>query len=901
MIGPGTRLGPYEITALIGEGGMGKVWRAHHTALKRDDALKVLPDAFASDPERLARFRREAQVLASLNHPNIAHVYGLEQSDGVQALVMELVEGPTLADRIAQGPIPVDEALPIAKQIAEALEAAHERGIIHRDLKPANIKLRPDGVVKVLDFGLAKALEPASSANVNATASPTITSPAMMTGVGVLLGTAAYMSPEQAKGLPADHRSDVFSFGSVLYEMLVGQRPFHGDNVPEILASVLAREPDFTLLPLSLHPRLLELLRRCFEKTPRRRWQAVGDLRAEIESIAAATEHGRVSVSPAAPQAAWWRRAIAPAVTALAVATLGVAGITYIRPVPAAPTVMRFAVALQGFGLNFGNRGFAISPDGTRIAYATPEGLHVRSMSEFDTRLIVPTGATGIVAPFFSPDGQMLAFMSDGVLKRISVTGGTPVTIASLPANDELSWESDQILVGGTSAIRRVMPSGRTLEQLVPLKQGELGWAPHILPGGEWVLFTAAQGRAPEQWDEAQIVAQSISSGERRILVENGRDARYVSSGHLVFARGGVLFAAPLDVSRIELTMPPVPVLDGVRRSAINGTAHFSVSDSGTLIYLPGPIGLDARGARVEVVIANRDGAVERLPLPAGPYEHPRISPDGGRLVFGTTGQDQNIWTYDLAGSAAALRLTIGGRNRFPIWSADGRRIVFQSDRDGAPAVYWQAADGSGTPERLTQPDPGTAHIPDAWVPGQDRFLFSVVKGSKRTLWTFSVRDRTSERFDGIETADAVPRAAAVSPDGRWIVYVASDTETATSRGVFVQPVPPTGAAYQVSPRSVGHQPVWSADGKEIFFVPAGGQLAAVGVGSGPGFTFSTPNQLRRAIENLAPSYERNYDVTRDSRFVGFVAAGQGQSVLTGQVYVVLNWFEELKRLVPTN
>ena len=496
-------------------------------------------------------------------------------------------------------------------------------------------------------------------------------------------------------------------------------------------------------------------------------------------------------------------------------------------------------------------------------------------------------------APVFSPDGQTLAFSSDGALKRISVTGGTPVTITPLSDNDELSWEGDQILLGGTSAIRRVMPSGRAPEQRLPLKPGELGWAPHMLPGGDWVLFTAARGRAPEQWDEAQVVAQSMSSGERRVLVENGRDARYLTSGHLVFARGGVLFAAPLDVNRVELTMPPVPVLDGVRRSAINGTAHFSVSESGTLIYLPGPTGLDGRGARVEVVIANRDGAVERLPLPAGPYDHPRVSPDGRRLVFGTTGQDQNIWIYDLAGSTAARRLTIGGRNKFPIWSADGRRIVFQSDREGEPAVYWQAADGSGTPERLTQPDPGTAHIPDAWVPGQDRFLFSVVKESKRTLWTFSVRDRTSERFDGIETADAVPRAAAVSPDGKWIVYVVSDIETPISRGIFVQPIPPTGATYQVSERSTGHAPVWSADGKEIFLVPGGGQLAAVRVGPGPGFTLSTPNQLRRAIESLAPSYERNYDVTRDGRFVGFVAAGQGQAAVpTGQLFVVLNWLK---------
>ena len=880
---------------------MGQVFRATDTKLKRQVAIKILPPLFAVDHDRLARFQREAEVLASLNHPNIAAIYGLEESGGMHALVMELVEGDDLSKRIARGAIPIDEALPIAKQIAEALEAAHEQGIIHRDLKPANIKVRSDGTVKVLDFGLAKAMEPAGGMSPNTSQSPTITSPAMITGVGMLLGTAAYMSPEQAKGQPADHRSDVFSFGSVLYEMLTGHRPFHGDNVAEIIASVLAREPDFTLLPPDLHPRLSDLLRRCLEKTPRRRWQAVGDLRAEIESIVAAPGHGRMAASTASPRATWWRRAITPAVTAIAAAALGAAGITYLRPFPAAPTVTRFPVALPGFGLNFGNRGFAISPDGTRIAYSTPEGLRLHSLSEFDATLIVPT-ATLATTPTFSPDGQTLAFWSDGALKRISVTGGTPVTIAPLSANDEVSWEGDHILLGGTSAIRRVMPSGLAPEQRLPLKPGEVGWAPRMLPGGDWVLLTVARGRAPGQWDEAQVVAQSISSGERRILVENGRDARYVTSGHLVFARGGMLFAAPLDVNRVEVTMPAIPVLDGLRRSAANGTAHFSISESGTLIYLPGPTGLDGRGARVEVVIANRDGAIERLPLPAGPYDHPRVSPDGRRLVFGTTGQDQNIWIYELAGPTAARRLTIGGKNRFPIWSADGRRVVFQSDREGAPALYWQVADGSGTPERLTQPDPGMAHIPDAWVPGQDRFLFSVVKESARTLWTFSVRDRTSERVDGIETADAVPRATAVSPDGKWIVYVASDIEVAQSRGIFVQPIPPTGATYQVSERSTGQQPVWSADGKEIFLVPGGGQLAAVRVGSGPGFTFSTPIQLRRAFtEPLPPSSERNYDVTRDGRFVGFVGAGQAQAVPAGQLFVVLNWFEELKRLVPTN
>ena len=431
----GTRLGPYEVTALIGEGGMGKVWRAHHTALKRDDALKVLPDAFASDPERLARFRREAQVLASLNHPNIAHVYGLEQSDGVQALVMELVEGPTLADRIAQGPIPVDEALPIAKQIAQAIEAAHEQGIIHRDLKPANIKLRPDGTVKVLDFGLAKALEPAGAMSPSATASPTITSPAMMTGVGVLLGTAAYMSPEQARGKAVDKRSDIWAFGCVLYEMLTGGRAFGGETTTEVLAKILERDPDFTRLPPTVSAPVVRLLHRCLEKEPRRRLRDIGEVRFELEESHVGTDARLIPSTPASGVRALARQPLTLGVGALLLGA-GIAGAAIwlfspVSPVGARP-ISTFAIALpQDQRFTGSNRHVvALSPRGTHLAYVANSRLYLRAMDQLTSTPIQGTeGSVNVGSPFFSADGNWIGFWHNGELKKVSVSGGARVKL----------------------------------------------------------------------------------------------------------------------------------------------------------------------------------------------------------------------------------------------------------------------------------------------------------------------------------------------------------------------------------------------------------------------------------------------------------------------------------------
>src|SRR5262245_2639155 len=469
-LGPGVRVGPYEVIAQIGQGGMGIVWRARHATLKRDDALKVLPDAFTSDNDRLARFERECQVLASLNHPNIARVYGVERSADTQALVMELVEGTTLADRIAEGRIPVTEALAIAKQIAEALEAAHEQGIIHRDLKPANICIRPDGAVKVLDFGLAKAFDPTPS-SLDVTASPTITSPAMITSVGVLLGTAAYMSPEQARGKTADKRSDIWAFGCVLYEMLTGARPFAGVDVSDTLANVLKVEPDWTRLPSDVPQSVRLTLRACLRKEPKQRLGDMQSVRLALEgAFEAATPHG-AGASVSSP--ALWRRpaAIAAMVTVLAI--VGGVAASFLRPRAEPRTVNRFDFAVPpGRQFRGGARPvMALSPDGTQFVYNTADGLYLRRFGELDARIIPGTETGVFTSPFFSPDGQTIGFFNDGNLKRMAVSGGAPVVICGAENPFGVSWGADNtLLFGQPKGIMRVSANGGTPQLVIPTK-----------------------------------------------------------------------------------------------------------------------------------------------------------------------------------------------------------------------------------------------------------------------------------------------------------------------------------------------------------------------------------------------------------------------------------------------
>jgi eukaryotic-like serine/threonine-protein kinase len=899
-LSPGTRIGAYEIVALIGAGGMGEVYRARDTRLKREVAIKILPEVFAQDRDRLTRFQREAELLATLNHSHIGAVYGLEQSADSSAIVLELIDGETLAERLHRGPIGVEEALQLAIQIADALEAAHEKGIIHRDLKPANVKITPDGTVKVLDFGLAKAMETAPS---GATLSHSPTLSMMATQAGVILGTAAYMSPEQAKGFSADHRSDIFSFGTVLYEMLTGRQPFKGDTAPDVLASILVREADLSVLPPNLNPRLIELLKRCLEKNPKKRWQAIGDVRVEIETIAG-TPLGVVG-EPVSARRVLWRWAIPIAVTAVTASALTAAAIRGNGRTIAPPTVVRFPVML-GAGQQFSalsRKNLAISPDGTRLVYAANGRLYLRAMSDLAARPIPGTAnLENPYNPIFSPDGQSLAFFanSDNTVKRIPVTGGAAVTLCPAEPTFGMSWDDAIVFGQGPKGIMRVSADGGQPEQIVAVKANELAHAPQILPDGKTVLFTLATGDSIDRWSKAKIVVQSLASGDRKTIIEGGTDARYLPTGHIIYVLDGVLFGIPFDPRHLKATSGPVPVVAGITQTQQFGTGggQFSVSDTGSLIYAPGPV---SSGPQLDIGHFDRGGGGEALKLPSGAFESPRISPDGKRLAFGTNdGKDANIWVYELSGVSAMRRVTFGGRNRCPVWSADGQRLVFQSDREADLGIFSQRADGAGIAERLTQPDKGTAHVPESWSPDGNILLFRTTNGSNVSLWTLSVQGKKAAPFDGVKSA--FPTNAVFSPDGRWIAYA---TKTPVQRSsVYVQPFPPTGAAYQISKSSEdAHHPVWSRDGKEISYIPGpGGQLAVVRIGVSPSFMFTDADIVPMRFINYAPQADvRNYDVGVDGKYVGLIAPGQLQAGTSTaqQIQVVLNWFEELKQRVP--
>jgi Tol biopolymer transport system component len=899
---PGTRLGPYEIVSALGAGGMGEVYRARDARLDRDVAIKILPEAFAADAERVARFQREAKVLASLNHPNIAIIYGLEQAEGAHALVMELVEGEDLAQRIARGAIPIDEALPIAKQIAEALEAAHEQGIMHRDLKPANIKVRPDGTVKVLDFGLAKAMDPVGSAP-NRSQSPTITTPAM-TQAGIILGTAAYMSPEQAKGRPADKRSDIWAFGCVLYEMLTGKRAFEGEDVSDTLAAVLRGEPDWDALPATTPAPIGKLLRGCLQKDRKERVPDVAVARIEIKE-ALAMPAGSIAAAAAAPATQprpLWRRAL-PVVAASVVASAMVGAAAWTLKPSSPLAVTRFALALgEGQQLGSNPQTLAISPNGTMLVYVANAQLYLRSMSDLEARPI-PGTQQNPVNPVFSPDGRSIAFFADRTIKKIAVSGGTAVTICPAgPLFYGMTWDSGGIIFGqGAKGIMRVSANGGQPTVLVSVRDGELAHGPQALPGGEWVLFTIATAATADGWDKAQIVVQSLKSSERKTLVSGGADARYLPTGHLVYALGSVLFAVPFDLRQLAVTGGPVPIVEGVRRSAsgLTGTAQFSVSSTGSLVFVPGL----GSAAGLDLALIDRNGTPQPLKLPPGPYEYPRVSPDGKRIAFDSDdGKDAIVWIYELSGASSMRRLTLGGRNRVPVWSADGEHVAFQSDRDGDLGIFWQRADGTGAAQRLTKPDKDTAHVPESWSPDGKTLLFSVAKGSSYAVAALSLPDKKVTPFGGIQSP-FLPTAI-FSPDGRWVAYSAGEVGVPAG-SLFVQPFPMTGAKYQIS-KTLGVHPTWSPDGKELFYsAPNAPQpFVEVSVTTRPTFTFGNPVPVPRRFVDRGPAFERNNDITLDGkRFLGVVAAGQDAAsgaLAAPQIQVVLNWQEELKQRVPT-
>ena len=902
----GARLGPYEITGTLGAGGMGEVYRATDTNLKRAVAIKVLPASVATDRDRLLRFQREAEMLASLNHPNIAAIYGLERSGGVTALVMELVEGPTLADRIALGPVPIDDALPIAKQIAEALEAAHDQGIIHRDLKPANVKVRPDGTVKVLDFGLAKALEPAATASPTTSQSPTITSPAMMTGVGVLLGTAAYMSPEQARGKPVDKRADIWAFGCVVYEMLAGKRAFAGSDVVETMGAVIHKDPPWDALPVGTSETLRIILQRCLDKNPQRRIRDIGDVQLALSG--AFETH--VSASPVA--VARSKRLLAMVlVAALIAGTCSGATVWWVlRSTPSpAREVVRFAMTpseseplnIQGFF-----RQIAISPTGTHIAYVAGSGesrLMIRSIGQ--VQAVPLRGSTGAGVPFFSPDGRWIGFFTGGSgdLKKMPITGGAPVTICHYVGTPRgASWGPDGTIVFATNdtntGLLSVSADGgepRPLTKPHPAQGEQDHWMPSFSPDGRVIFFTISSERGA---DSAQVAALDLRTGERKTLIRGGSDAVYVEAagrsqqdGFLVYGYAGTLKAARFDLSRLSLVTEPASIVERVVMLQ-TAVTDFSVSRDGTLVYVPGD---SSTGVARALTWVSRDGTEQPLNAPRRPYTSARLSPDGTRVVLAASDEANDVWIYDIGRQSLTRLTTDPNLDNSAIWSVDGQRIFFTSARSGPPNIYSQRADGTGMADRLTI----SANIQGLGSFSPDGQLLVFHEGN-----TINQGDLLLLRLDPKPRVEPLLRtslsegAGEVSPDGRYIAYHSNESGR---NEVYVRPFPMVegGGRWTIS-NAGGSRPAWSSDGKELFYLDATTAMMTVPIQAAPTFSAGTPTRLFDGPWYVV-STTRPYDVSRDGQRFLMIRNADGANSGPATIEVVVNWLDELKRLVPTN
>jgi len=891
---PGTTVGSYRILASIGAGGMGEVYRARDSKLGRDVALKVLPEAFARDGERMARFQREAKVLASLNHPNIATIHGLEDSGTTHALVMELVEGPTLADRIKAGPIPIDEALRIVKQICEALEYAHERGIVHRDLKPANVKVTSDDAVKILDFGLAKALE-GDAASLDMSTSPTISR--MATMQGVLLGTAAYMSPEQAKAKPVDRRGDIWAFGCVLYEMLTGKQAFTGETVTDTLAAVIKEEPDWSRLPVGTPVRVRVLLQRCFQKDPKQRLRDIGDGRISLDEVLSCAPETAQSLAPAARPAKHW--VIGGIASALTLAALAGVAVWYLKPSPAKP-VTRFTITLPPGQRLVTQPALALSPDGTKLAYVAEESgtqrIYVRPMDSGEAKPIA--GTEGAYNPFFSPDGQWLGFFADAGLKKVSANGGAPIVLA--PASTTpygAAWNSHGTIVFAPimeGSLREVPDSGGTAQPLSQSASNQVGqiW-PAFLPDGETVLLTGpgAGGGVSAGVGEQQIAAESLRGGERRILGVSGASPQYSPSGHLLFVQSGTLMAAPFDAHRVSVTGPAVPVAQGISSPDLVAGAQYTISQTGTLAFIPGTGGVGGNGGITsKLVWVTRNGAETPVAAPPHNYSDPRVSPDGGTIAIRIAeGGSADIWLFSLARETLS-RFTFQAAI-LPVWTADGKHVAFASPSGAGESIFWQRADGSGGLEQLASKT--TFGLPFSFSP--DGKLLALIEPPSTTpggtsIWILRMNDHKADLFLQTASVSDVPK---FSPDGRWLAYASDESGR---REIYVQPYPGPGGKWQISTDG-GNEPVWSPNGRELFYRNQD-KMMAVDISTQPAFAAGKPHEL------FAGDYVRSYaggpfyDVSRDgNRFLMLKPVGEGAPT---QINVVLNWTEELKRLVPT-
>ncbi len=879
-IGAGTRLGPYEIQSLLGEGGMGQVYRARDSRLNRTVAIKVLSSPAAASRELRERLEREARAVGSLNHPHICTLHDLGQQDGVDYLVMEYLEGETLAARLRRGSLPLEQVLRYAVEIADGLSQAHRSGVVHRDLKPANVMLTRSAGVKILDFGLAKLRAPGPETGAGLSSVPTESR--NLTNAGVLLGTAPYMAPEQVEGREVDSRTDLFAFGAVVYEMATGERAFEGESAASVIAAILSSEPSPISTSQPLVPRALDrVVQKCLAKSPEDRWQTARDLKDELLWI-----QKELSLPSAPVRGTSVKRWKLLAAAVVAVIGTSLALWSLLRPSAAPRAVVRSVIPMPAKRLYPGVGGMALSPEGTRLIFgaegpAHGQQLYVRVMSESEAKPIPGTEDSRL--PFFSPRGDWLAFFGGGKLMKLSLGGGAPVALCDAPNPFGGTWGPDDTIVFNArnyGGLMRVSAAGGPCEVLTTpdrKKSEKTHRFPDFLPGGKAVLFSMGSA-ARRSLDDQTIEALSLETGERKVLIEGGMSALWSPSGHLVYHRGDSLVAVPFDPERLVVTGPPVTVLEGVHPVIGNfgGTRNFVLSRNGGLVFVP-----FINRTPPRLVFVDREGKSEPISEVTQEFWEPRISPDGTRLAVRVAAWNDEIWLYDFSRDAWTV-LTSDWDNFTPIWTADSAEVTFQSNREGPFNLFSLPADGSGGLERLTTSSQD--QTPLSWSP-DGRFL---AFGSEGGIW---ILPRDGDRKPRLLLSNAW--GARFSPDGRWLAY--RSWESGRDE-VYVRPFPGPGGKWQISTRG-GFSPRWSGDGGKVFYMEwseaSPPSMMVVDVVTAGGFRAGKPKKLFEWGFRSG-----DYDVTRDGRFVmpELDLESIPDDITLG---LVLNWSEELKRLVP--